>query len=85
MGEEVSLRAEVKMVGEDERSPSRIWMFEERLERARADGDCALRVTARMLKDGGEGEERRISIAARPCLPVAPVMRRVFGCAIVEE
>lgn len=38
----------------------------------------ALRVRARMEKVEGDVEERRDSMQARPCLPVAPVMRRVL-------
>ena len=52
--------------------------------RARADEDEALRVKAMMLKGVEEWALRRVSIRARPCLPVAPVTRRVFGVAIAR-
>lgn len=85
MGSEVRLRAEAKMARESERLPSRIWMLVARLERDRAEGEEALRVRARMLNVVGFGVERRLSIKARPCLPVAPAMRSVFGAGIAEK
>lgn len=60
-------------------------MLVARLERERAEGEEALRVRARMLNVVGFGVERRLSIKARPCLPVAPAMRSVFGAGIAEE
>ena len=42
------------------------------------DEEVESRVKARMEKLGAEGEERSASIQARPCLPVAPVIRRVL-------
>ena len=35
-----------------------------------------------MLKADGLGEERRVSMRALPCLPVAPVIKRVLESAI---
>ncbi len=72
------------MARESERLPSTIWMLVASLQRERAEEEEALRVRARMLKVVGFGEERRVSIKARPCLPVAPVMRSVFGAGIAE-
>ena len=60
-------------------------MLGARAERERAEGEVALRVKARILKVEGFGEERRVSIRARPCFPVAPTTRRVFGVDIVEK
>lgn len=47
----------------------------------RAEGEEGFRVTARTVKGSEEdrGWERRASMTAEPCLPVAPVMRRVRG------
>lgn len=84
MGSVVRLRAEAKMARESERLPSTIWMLVASLQRERAEEEEALRVRARMLKVVGFGEEKRVSIKARPCLPVAPVMRSVFGAGIDE-
>src|SRR5271154_2722974 len=44
-----------------------------------AAGEEGFRVRARIEKGGLAGESRRALTTAPPCLPVAPVMRRVWG------
>ena len=51
------------------------WAF---LARAVAEAEDGLRVRARRLKVLEDGEARRASMTAPPCLPVAPVMRMFF-------
>lgn len=43
-----------------------------------AEGEEALRVRAKRVKFDASGEARIASMVARPCLPVAPVMRRAL-------
>ena len=50
---------------------------------ALAEAEVVLRVKARMLKEEADGEARRDVMRAPPCLPVAPVIRRVRGESIV--
>lgn len=56
------------------RSPWRRVTFGDRLASLWAEGEVLSRVTARSLKSAFL--ERRARMAAPPCLPVAPVMRR---------
>lgn len=67
------------------RSPWRILICGERWARRVAEVEVELRVSARMEKAGAEGEESRASMQARPCLPVAPVMRRVLDMVNEQE
>ncbi len=76
---------ELKMPGQSLRSPWISLIWGERWARRLAEGEEALRVRARIEKEEGEGEERRDSMQARPCLPVAPVMRRVLDMFVCGD
>lgn len=78
-----ALWADAKTARGSSRLPSIKVILGDRAARALAAAEVFLRVRARMLKEEAEGEARREVIRAPPCLPVAPVMRRVRGEGIV--
>ena len=74
-----SFAAEAKISEDESRSPCRrVMVCGERAARETAEGEVGERVSARILKGGEDGLARRAEMTARPCWPVAPVMRRVF-------
>ncbi len=74
--------AALNMAGQSSRLPWTTLILGDRFESEVAVEEVALRVTARMVKLEAWGDASRASMQARPCLPVAPVMRRVLDILV---
>ncbi len=73
------------MAGQSLRSPWTTLMLAARFESEVAEGEVPLRVMARMVKFEAWEDASRASMQARPCLPVAPVMRRFLDMLSCSE